>query len=332
DFAIQFALPPSQPGPATGVSGSVPVAQQGLPGRGVGMNVAAAGGKLTSHLSTMNARPANLFGPNVAIWTGGSLSFNQSGGLKIDASGLSAGIDLRGAPGTIYGLGIGYGTGKSTISGTGSVHGTAYSGALYGTFRIAQNGFIDVLAGGSRLQFDSARPVTGSSDVAYGHRGGSQLFGQLKAGLQYRNPRWLWSPYARLTVISGQLDAFSETSGIAGNALSFGRERYGSTQVDLGLRAAYTHKTDFGIVSPNVRVEYHRLIQRSATASVSYTDLTNGPEYPLTLPQAGSNQMMLGLGVNVRVNGGMTADVSYDTSFGSGARSATVRANLAFRF
>ena len=133
-------------------------------------------------------------------------------------------------------------------------------------------------------------------------------------------------------MISGQLDAFSETSSIAGNALHFAKEGYNSTQIDLGLRAAYTQKTSFGSMSPNFSLEYHRLMQNGDPAGLSYADLTNGPKYLLTLPEYGSNQLRLGLGLNLKLQNGVTANFSSDTTFGSGSRSGTLRANIGLRF
>ena len=84
--------------------------------------------------------------------------------------------------------------------------------------------------------------MTGSSDIACGQRDGSHVFGQIKAGVQISQDDWQWSPYSRLTLVSGKLNALKETATIASNALSYGQERYHSAEIDLGLRVSYSKK------------------------------------------------------------------------------------------
>lgn len=297
-----------------------------------GVGLAAADDPSKTTMSSMNDEKVNIFGPNVAVWTAGGLSFTKNGDLQINSAGLSGGLDFAGTPGQIYGFGIGYDGGNSTIAGTGSLKASAVSGAVYGSFRFAENGFVDLLAGGGKVQFDSVRPITGSSDIAYGQRDGSHMFGQIKAGVQFTNQSLQWAPYSRLTLVSGKLNAFDETASIASNALSYGQEDYSSAEIDLGLRASFSKKTSFGTLSPNFKAEYHRRMQNTDAASLAYGDLAGGPQYLLNLPQNGSHQMRLGIGMGLKLDNGVTADFSAETAFGSGSRTETLRGNISWRF
>ncbi|MAQ38436.1 MAG: hypothetical protein CMO21_14600 [Thioclava sp.] len=286
----------------------------------------------TPSVSTSGASE-NLFGPQTAIWTAGTLNLTKDGAIDLHSNGLSAGLDYQPSADAILGLGLGYGNGRSDIGSDGSkTSGHSVNAVVYGTFRTGERGFVDVLAGYGTLGFDSRRAISGGPDMAYGSRDGSQVFAQVRAGMEFRQDNWMLSPYAGMQVISGHLNAFTERTADPADALSFDRQSFGSTQLDFGLRGGFTRKTSFGTVSPNFRLEYNRVMNRDIAAGMSYADLVNGSQYVLNLPQSDQDLLTIGLGTNIAFEGGTQLSIDLRNTSGSNSHSNSISLRLSKQF
>ncbi|KEO50785.1 hypothetical protein TP2_14250 [Thioclava pacifica DSM 10166] len=275
----------------------------------------------------------NLFGAKVALWTAGTLNLTKEGVLDIHSDGLSAGLDYQPSANAIVGFGVGYGNGRSDIGNDGSkTSGHSTNAVLYGTFRTGERGFVDVLAGYGTLGFDSRRAIEGGPDMAYGSRDGDQIFGQIRAGMEFHKDNWMLSPYAGVQVISGHLDAYTERTDDPADALHYDRQSFGSTQLDLGLRGGFTRQMSFGTLSPSFRVEYHRVLNRDITAGMSYADLVNGSQYVLNLPQSDENLLTVGLGTNIAFEGGMRLSIDIRNTSGSNSHTNSIMLKLSKQF
>ncbi|WP_210402491.1 fibronectin type III domain-containing protein [Thioclava sp. F28-4] len=299
------------------------------PSRGVTRGAAATP---TPSVST-SGTSENLFGPQTAIWTAGTLNLTKDGAIDLHSNGLSAGLDYQPSADAILGLGLGYGNGRSDIGSDGSkTSGHSVNAVVYGTFRTGERGFVDVLAGYGTLGFDSRRAISGGPDMAYGSRDGSQVFAQVRAGMEFRQDNWMLSPYAGMQVISGHLNAFTERTADPADALSFDRQSFGSTQLDFGLRGGFTRKTSFGTVSPNFRLEYNRVMNRDIAAGMSYADLVNGSQYVLNLPQSDQDLLTIGLGTNIAFEGGTQLSIDLRNTSGSNSHSNSISLRLSKQF
>jgi hypothetical protein len=88
-------------------------------------------------------------------------------------------------------------------------------GAIYGSYHPRNTAFIDALLGYSALDFGSIRFVTPTSGMATGDRSGSQTFGSISSGHEYKSSRLLVSPYGRMEAAWTQLHA-SPKAALAG--------------------------------------------------------------------------------------------------------------------
>lgn len=288
--------------------------------------------ELTPTVSTSGSS-GNLFGPQTAIWTAGTLNLTRDGAFDLHSDGLSAGLDYQPSADAIFGVGLGFGNGRSDIGSDGSkTSGHSVNAVVYGTFRTGERGFVDVLAGYGTLGFDSRRAIAGGPDMAYGSRDGSQIFAQLRAGMEFRQDNWMLSPYAGMQVISGHLNAFTETTADPGDALSFDRQSFGSTQVDICLRGGFTRQMSFGRLSPNFWLEYNRVVNRDIAAGMSYADLVNGAQYVLNLPQSDQDLLTIGLGTSVAFEGGTQLSIDLRNTSGSNSHSNTRSLKLSRQF
>jgi outer membrane autotransporter protein len=271
-------------------------------------------------------------------WSSGIVSFGsadanaQRSSFSFTTAGVSAGFDYRFAPSFTVGLGAGYGRDTSQIGGNGTRSNAETANlALYGSWRPAPGIFVDGVAGWGYLWFNSQRFVVDDAEFVSGSRTGNQAFGSLTASYEFRGDGWLVSPYARVNGAWLALDAFSETGG--SGALSFFDQQARFLTGVLGLRGKTTVLTDFGVVSPRMRVEYLHDALGTSAVSLRYADTLTGPTYGFTTAPTERDRIAVGLGAELGLTEAwrLDADYQYDTDF-VGARMHTLRLKLQSRF
>jgi outer membrane autotransporter protein len=262
----------------------------------------------------------------ITVWTGGALNFGKTqpgssdNGIDFTTSGVSMGADKRISDAFALGAGIGYGHDASDIGQHGSRSTTdSYNVAFYGSYRPYNNVYVDSLIGYQWLSFDARRYVTGDGSIANGSRDGTQWFGSFALGYEHRTQDWLLSPYARLDLAHAQLDAYTE-QGEATDALSYERQTVKTTTGNLGLRAEWTIKADYGIWLPTLRAEYEHDFQGSSVAAMRYADLLSGPLYQASLTGQSSNRALLGAGIQLQTLKGWMLRFEYQNLLESSAR------------
>jgi uncharacterized protein with beta-barrel porin domain len=256
----------------------------------------------------------------VTIWTGGSINIGErdgEDGYKFETTGLSAGIDYRLSRAFAIGLGMGYGRDVSDIGDNGSrSKGEAYTAGLYASYHPGQDYFVDGLVGYQWLSFDSQRYLTSGGGFATGERDGGQWFASVSAGKKFEIEQWQISPYARLDVARATLDEFTE-NGDPSSALHYGEQDISTTTGNLGMTLNYKVPVSFGVVSPQLRLEYQHDFQGDSAITMNYADMFGGPFYHTTIDGMGKDRFMLGLGVNVQTVQDFAVRLEYRGLFGS---------------
>ncbi|MEI5679504.1 MULTISPECIES: putative Ig domain-containing protein [unclassified Mesorhizobium] len=280
-------------------------------------------GKKESETPASGSADYNPLG-NFAVWSGGYVNFAESdnGSIDLDSTlvGVSGGVDYRFTPKFVGGLGFGYGRDKTDVGGNGTEsRGRAWSMAAYGSYKPTPEIFIDGLIGYGLMDFDSRRYVTATGDFATGSRGGQQIFGSLTAGYEYRQDRWLLSPYGRLEASRSKLDAFSESDGgIWG--LTYGDQTIDTLSGILGLRLEYALSMDWGVFKPRARLEYTHDFEGSSRASLGYADIGTLP-YSIDIDQFSRDHLTIGLGFDAQIGDAWNLGFDYQTAYGSGGQS-----------
>jgi uncharacterized protein YhjY with autotransporter beta-barrel domain len=256
----------------------------------------------------------------VTIWTGGSINIGErdgADGFKFETTGVSAGIDYRFSRDFALGVGMGYGRDVSDIGDNGSRStGKGYTTGVYASYHPGQNFFIDGLVGYQWLSFDSQRYLTSGGGFATGQRDGGQWFASVSAGSKFQIEQLQISPYARLDVARATLDAFTE-SGDPSSALHYGEEDISTTTGNLGLTFNYKYPVSFGVISPQLRLEYQHDFQGESAITMNYADLFGGPLYHTSIGGLGQDRFILGLGVNVQTVQDFALRLEYRGLFGS---------------
>jgi uncharacterized protein YhjY with autotransporter beta-barrel domain/predicted secreted protein len=294
-------------------------------------------GALSAAESLSSAPPADQGGMDLgdyAVWSGGFINFGERNGtIDLDYTnvGVSGGIDYRFSSQFIGGIGIGFGRDRADIGENGTQStANAYSAAVYGSYKPFENVFVDGLIGASWLDFDSTRYITSTGDFAIGSRSGHQLFGALTAAYEFRDETWLVSPYGRVEFSRSWLDGFTEDGG-GMFALRYGDQSIDTLSGVIGLRAEYTYLTEWGSLTPGVRIEYTHDFAGSSRAGLGYADL-DGLPYAFEVEPTGQSYTTLGLSLDAALPHDWSLGLDYRTAFGRDQQDHAVGLQIGKRF
>ncbi len=294
----------------------------------------AASGKPVAAASPMNdGQPSN-----VSVWTAGSIIFGDRNamtgrqGFHLTSDGLSLGVDAKLSDWLTLGGGAGLGLSYSRIGDDGTkVDGHNYAGVLYADLRPGKGAFIDVIGGYGRLDFSSKR-ILGAGVAALGDRSGAEPFGSIAAGWDFKPADGLkLSPYGRFDVVSGTLNAFTET-GAGVNNIRYDAQSFQSLKGTLGAKIEWTVQTHDAIWVPRARFEAHHEFQGSDAAQLNWATGGVDPDASIVADPMRRDSVTFGLGVDYKRDG---REFSLDYELNTDAGQETInalRAKAAFKF
>ncbi|HUB91962.1 MAG TPA: Ig-like domain-containing protein [Dyella sp.] len=302
------------------------IAVNGVPADGSAMRQgigAAESGETPSSStapSSETSSPAKASASGLGVWIGGSANFGsfdayrQASGFDSDNIAVNAGADQRIGQHGVIGLSVGYNHDNSDIGndGTRSVA-KGYSAALYGSLQPAEHVYIDGVLGGGGLSFDSRRYGTDTGTFLVGHRNGSQWFGSLSFGYEYKTAGWLFSPYGRFEGSLSSLNSYSETGDVA-EALTYGSQTVRTTQAIAGIRASGQVALGAGIFIPHVRLEVGHDFQGTSDTALSYAFVPSAGSWSvLSNPYtANGTSVELGVGGDLQLPGNLLITTDYE--------------------
>ena len=292
----------------------------------IGDNAGSSGGGAPASSGSASGR--------VGLWAAGGVDFGQRDatiaqqGVEFDTDGLTAGVDVRVRDDLVVGASVGWGHDESRVGNDGTrSDADGHSYAVYGSYQPGARVFVDGVLGYGRLDLDSRRYVAATDGFADGHRDGSQWFGALTAGWDFRDGRRLFSPYGRLSATRSELDAFTETSG-GPYALSYEAQTVETLTGALGVRWAWVVPVAFGEVVPRVRLEYGHDFQGADRADVSYADWLGGPTFGVRIDPLSENRILGGFGLDLFTSGGSRFGFDYEAGFSENAEQHRLRLQI----
>ena len=176
-----------------------------------------------------------------------------------------------------------------------------------------------MMVGFGTIDMDSQRYVPEIGQFGTATRKVDQVFGSIAGGYEWRQDGILVSPYGRLDFTQDKFKTASE-SGADQYNLTFQGQTQKGTAGAVGLRAESQHETDYGRAIPRIRVEYRREFQDDRTTVLNYADLFGGPEYSVTSKGTSRNALLLGIGSDFLVSGGLKLGFDYTVERNSGSK------------
>ncbi|KQY75373.1 hypothetical protein ASD25_12625 [Brevundimonas sp. Root1423] len=269
----------------------------------------------------------------VGVWTAGAVDWGRRDAdgqrdYRFTTSGLSAGLDAAVSDGVVLGAGVGYGQDRTKVGDNATLsEADSYLGAVYGSWRAAEGLVLDGVLGYGSLEYNSRRWSSDEGDYLFGERSGSMLFGSVSVALERTRRSLSWSPYARLSFGSVELDGFTET-GSDVFAL-----RYEALETDmlastLGASFDWTLERRDGVLAPSLRMEWRHEFEGSQDQIVSYADWLASPDYVVGLERWARDSVSLGLGLQWRGVSGWTFGADYQGQLGSDLSSQGLKLRL----
>jgi outer membrane autotransporter protein len=229
------------------------------------------------------------------------------------------GIDYRLTPSAVLGIALSYGrTNGDFDNDGGDFDKNTFGGNLYASFLPIENGFVDVIVGYTRSDYDYTRTVVafdteiGDADgdaneheyIASVTGGYDFFFGPVTAG-----PR-LGIAYKRTT-----LDNFSENGDTPLN-LDYDSRAETSLTSALGVQASYAVSTGFGVIVPQVNADWvHEFENDAEEVDATVVGTTTDIEFRTDTPDR--NYYNIGASVTAILPNGWAPFASYSTQLGN---------------
>lgn len=287
----------------------------------------------TAMPATANARErGGMGGRALGTWIGGSVrsgNVDARGGrdaLDFETDGVSAGVDYRFWPSLAAGAGVGYGRDRTDVGNDGArLDAKAKVAFLYASYHPGQVYYLDGMVGFQQLDYRMARTAIGGANL-HGQRDGSQWFGSLTFSGEFGGDALLFSPYGRLDLARTALDGYAE-QGDAVQALRYEGMDFDSNTGTLGLRVEFRRPTTWGVLQPQLRVEYQHDFSADSFALLQYAD-GFGPVYRADFTGFDRNRLVINLGSVFRTDNGWSTRLEYRGMYGSDGKDNGVSVNV----
>lgn len=239
-------------------------------------------------------------------------------GFYFLAGGVTAGVDYRVTDNVILGVALSYTHSSADINfNLGETITDAFGLSLYGTYYVG-NFYLDGHAGFEWNEYQTERVIAYATvnRTAEGEPSGQQYTANLGGGYDFRIGPTTLTPYGRAEYVHIDIDSFTETGAIGLN-LFIERQEVDSFQTALGGRAAYAINAPFGVVVPQVSLEWrHEFLNdsRSVTAKFAVDPFNTFFVIPTENPDR--DYLALGVGVSAAFPKGISAFLNYETAIG----------------
>ncbi len=207
-------------------------------------------------------------------------------GGDFDNYGLTAGVDYRVSDSLVLGAALGFNSNDSQLNqNLGDLESRGYSLSAYGTMFRGNNYYADAVLTLGRNSTDVTRRInytlpslTGGTtvidQVASGSPDSDQQSFALSVGKDFNRGAWSFGPYLRGTYTRLDFDGYVErmsnpTGPGAGLALEVDGRSLSSIQGVLGGKLSYVMSTSWGVLMPNVQIEYVKEFEDDADGLVT---------------------------------------------------------------
>lgn len=189
---------------------------------------------------------------------------------------------------------------------------------LFGSWAVGTRGYIELSAGYEQSDgtyrrnpvFQESTRTLPQVDVrVLGKADGSVIWTSLNAGYDLSSGAWSFGPFAGLTRTRSKLDAYTEQdlSG-SGLAMSFGETTRDSLLGHAGVRAGRAVAATWGVLLPQLRVEYQREFEDDPQIVASRFLLDTGANvYQLAGGSGDKDSINAGLSLAALLQGGWMA-------------------------
>lgn len=179
---------------------------------------------------------------------------------------------------------------------------------VFASWTVGKRGYLELAAGyeqndgsyrrNSVFQ-ESTRTIAQTDVIVEGDADGDVQWASLNAGFDVDSGKWNFGPYAGITMTSSSVDGYTESDlNGSGLAMSFGKTDSDSLLGHAGFRVSYVGSGSFGIVMPQLRLEFqHEFEDEVDDAIASFVLDGSGTEYSFAGDESDKDSLNAGLSV-----------------------------------
>jgi len=253
---------------------------------------------------------------NGSITLGDKDSNSSERGYELDSDNYTLGMDYRYSEKLVIGAAYGYSASSIEFDSTGDDMDNSINNLfLYGSY-YDDNYFLSTTFGYAFGEIDTSRRIVipGTLDtLAKGNTDTDQFILQFNAGYDMSQGALSYGPYAKLDIIEGEIDSYTETNG-GGFEVIFDDQSISSQLFTIGGQAQYALSYTWGVLLPNSRFEIKNEFNdsRSAINGRFALDPTNS-NFSITADKIDSFWYVFGAGLSAVFPHGLSAYVDMET-------------------
>lgn len=281
-------------------------------------------GTRTDAATSPSAAISSELGSRLGAFVNARLTFgdkdatSREQGFSFVSGGLTGGVDYRVTDNVILGVALSYTRSSADINfNLGETTSHSFGISAYGTYYVGAF-YLDGHAGFEWNEYKTEREIAYAtvSREATGKPSGQQYTGNVGAGYDFRVGPATLTPYARAEYVHLDIDSFTETGAIGLN-LFIDRQSVDSLQTALGGRAAYTINTPFGVLAPQVSVEWrHEFLNDSRSVTAKYAVDPFNTFFVIPTDDPDRDYVALAVGLSAVFSKGVSAFLNYETALG----------------
>jgi hypothetical protein len=283
-------------------------------------------------------KPTGVLG-SMSVWLSGAIDIATRDAttfapkLSATTQGISGGVDFQISKSTAIGFGGGYGNVTTDISGKAAeLRATSNLVAVYGSTKLLQNGFVDVVAGRGFLDYKTRRRIDGTELRALGTRTGTMNLAAVSFGINKQIEGLDWSFFSKLEYMDANLAAYTETSGGTRNNLRLSALDDTSYSAGVGFRLQKAFATDLGQVTPRLRSEFGREFGKANVQYVDYADINDTAWRSINLRQTDRNYFETSIGTMIDLKSDWSVDLEYGLTYNTATLSTGIKVQLSRAF
>ena len=283
-----------------------------------GMNPSQETGGGAGDVSSNTYTPFGYF-INGSITLGEKDSSATERGYDLDSDNYTLGMDYRFSDQLVVGAAYGYSSSSVDFSSTGDDMDNKVNNLfLYGSF-YDNNFFFSSTLGYAFGELDTSRRIVIPNTLdtqAKGTTDTSQLILQLNGSYDMNRGALSFGPYAKLDIIDGKIDSYSETNG-GGFEVDFDEQDISSQLLTLGGQAQYALSYSWGVLLPRARFELKKEFNDSQDAiNARFVFDTTNTQFSITADEIDNLWYIFGTGLTAVFPHGISAYVDFETTTG----------------
>jgi len=263
-----------------------------------------------------------------SVYTNGYSSwqqYNQQGlnpGFKLFDSKATLGADYRFTDNFIIGLSSSFLNSDSQLKqGAGNIDTDGYSFAIYSSFYVDNNFFIDGSFAYSDQATNTSRNVSYgvTNQIASANFDSDTYSAGFVTGYNFFNDGWTLTPTARWMYRNIKMDGYTEslsnpTAAGGSLALAIGKQQYESMTGNFGAQLSYAWSQSWGVLIPTFSAEYiHEFSNNSKTVNARFIKAPTGTgAFTVTSSKMDTDYASISAGVSTQFSQGVSAFLNYE--------------------